>query len=145
MPKIFVKDLKDRDQVDEIFLVKSKNTPMGKTGKSYLAVMLGDRTGSIDGRMWDNVESVSSLFQVDDFVKVRGTVNLYQKRRQLVIQEINRVSRKEVASADFLPVSKNDPDLMFKNLMLIVRGMKNKYLRQLCIDTLEDPEIQPKY
>src|SRR5579864_871595 len=100
MPKVFVKDLQDKDQVDEVFLVKTKNTPMGKTGKAYLAVMLGDRTGTIDGRMWDNVESTSALFQVDDFIKVRGTVNLYQKRKQLVIHEVIRVPRKEITSAD---------------------------------------------
>ena len=108
-------------------------------------MMLGDRTGAIDGRMWDNVETVVNSFAIDDFVRVRGTVNLYQKRRQLVIGEIAKVSRKEVDASDFLPSSKFDTEIMMKNLLAIVRGMKNKHLRQLTLDTLEDPEIQPKY
>jgi 3'-5' exoribonuclease len=143
--KVYVKDLKDKDHVEGIFLVKTKNTPLAKSGKPYLAMMLGDRTGAIDGRMWDNVENVMNSFDIDDFVRVRGTVNLYQKRRQLVIGEITRVSKKEVNATDFLPCSKYDTDVMLKNLLAIVRGMKNKYLRQLCLDTLEDPEIQPLY
>jgi 3'-5' exoribonuclease len=145
MSRVYVKDLKDKDHVEGIFLVKTKNTPLAKSGKPYLAMMLGDKTGAIDGRMWDNVENVMHSFEIDDFVRVRGTVNLYQKRRQLVIGEIAKVSRKEVDSSDFLPTSKMDPAVMIKNLLAIVRGMKNKYLRQLALDTLEDPEIQPLY
>lgn len=145
MSRVYVKDLKDKDQVDCVFLVKTKNTPLAKSGKPYLAMMLGDRTGAIDGRMWDNVDNVAHTFQIDDFIRVRGTVNLYQKRRQLIIGEINRVSKSEVNTSDFLPTSKQDVDMMFKTLLAIIRGMKNKYLRQLVLDTLEDPEIQPKY
>jgi len=145
MAKIYVKDLKDKDHVEGIFLVKTKNTPLAKSGKPYLAMMLGDRTGAIDGRMWDNVEPIINTFGIDDFVRVRGTVNLYQKRRQLVIGEISKVPKKDVDTSDFLPTSKYEIEVMFKNLIAIVRGMKNKYLRQLTLDTLEDPEIRPKY
>src|ERR1700722_1736483 len=127
MSRVFVKDLKDKDHVEGIFLVKTKNTPLAKSGKPYLAMMLGDRTGAIDGRMWDNVENVMNTFEIDDFVRVRGTVNLYQKRRQLVIGEIAKVSKKEVSASDFLPASKFDADIMMKNLLAIVRGMKNKH------------------
>jgi 3'-5' exoribonuclease len=143
--KIFIKDLKDRDQVESYFLVRTKSTPLSKNGKPYLALMLGDRTGAIEGRMWDNIEGVVNNFQIDDFVRVRGTVNLYQKRKQLVIGEISKISKKEINSSDFLPTSKYDIDVMFKNLLAIARGMKNKHLRALVLNTLEDPEIQPLY
>lgn len=145
MTRTFVKDLKDKDAVDNVFLVKTKSTPLSKSGKPYLVMMLGDRTGAIEARMWDNVEGVMNTFEIDDFVSVRGTVNLYQKRRQLVIGQINRIAKSEVNANDFLPVSRHDCEAMFKNLMAIVRGMQNKYLRQLVIDTLEDPEIQAKF
>jgi len=143
--KIFVKDLKDKDQVESYFLVRTKSTPLTKNGKPYLALMLGDCSGAIEARMWDNVDKIIDSFQVDDFVRVRGTVNLYQKRKQLIIGELSKISKSEINSADFLPSSKFESDIMFKNLMAIVNGMKNKYLRQLCLDTLEDPEIKPKY
>ncbi|MDZ4675873.1 MAG: HD domain-containing protein [Oligoflexia bacterium] len=143
--KVFVKDLKDKEQVDSVFLVKTKSTPLAKNGKPYLAMMLGDRTGALEGRMWDNVDAVVNTFSIDDYVRIRGTVNLYQKRRQLVISEITKVSKKDISPSDFLPISKQDPEIMFKNLIMIVKGMKNKYLRQLVLDTLEDPEIKPKY
>ena len=107
--------------------------------------MLGDRSGALEGRMWDNIDNFVNVFQIDDFVRVRGTVNLYQKRKQLVITEISKVPRSEISSADFLPTSKYDIDVMYKNLLAIANGMKNKYLRQLVLNTLEDPEIKPKY
>ena len=143
--KIFVKELKDRDAVDSIFLVRTKSTPISKNGKPYLALMLGDKTGAIEGRMWDNIENIVNTFQIDDFVRVRGTINVYQKRKQLIVTEICKVPRKEVNSSDFLPSSKYEVDVMFKTLMAIVKGIKNKHIRELVLSTLEDPEIQPKY
>jgi 3'-5' exoribonuclease len=145
MSKIFVQDLKDKEAVDEIFLVRAKNTPVGKTGKPYLAVILADKSGTIDGRAWDNIDSISANFQIDDFVKVKGNVNLYQNRRQLIINQITKVSKTEISPADFLKATTRDTDAMFKTLIAIVKGMKNKYLRELCLSTLEDPEIQPKF
>ncbi len=145
MAKVFIKDLKEKDHVEAVFLVKTKNTPMSKNGKPYLALTLGDRSGAIDGRMWDNIDDIINTFQLDDYVRVRGTVNVYQKRKQLVIGEISRIPKKDVNAADFLPASRFDSEVMFKNLLAIVKGMKNKHLRQLILDTLEDPEIKPKY
>jgi 3'-5' exoribonuclease len=143
--KTFVKDLKDKDHVESYFLVRTKSTPLTKGGKPYLALMLGDKSGAIEARMWDNVDGIIDSFQIDDFVRVRGTVNLYQKRKQLIIGEISKISKKDINPTDFLPSSKYEVDVMFKNLLIIVNGMKNKYLRQLVLDTLEDPEIKPKY
>ncbi|MCC6278028.1 MAG: HD domain-containing protein [Oligoflexia bacterium] len=140
-----VSSLKDKDPVEGIFLVRTKATPLAKSGKPYLACMLGDKSGQIDSRMWDGVEAVADSFQTDDFVWVRGTVNLYQKRLQLVIGELKKVPKSEVNPADFLPSSETDPEIMFKNLIAIVNGMKNKHLKQLILSTLEDPEIRPKY
>jgi 3'-5' exoribonuclease len=145
MTKVFVEELKDKDAVDAVFLVRSKNTPVGKTGKSYLAVVLADKTGHIDGRAWDNIDVISTHFQVDDFVRVKGSVNVYQNRRQVIINQIAKVPRGEILPSDFLKVSTQDSDVMLKTLLAIVNGMKNKYLKSLCLETLEDPEIQAKY
>src|SRR6478735_6912371 len=100
MSKVFVKDLKDKEQVDTVFLVRTKSTPLNKNGKPYLVAMLGDRTGAIEARMWDNVDNIINSFQIDDFVRVKGTVNLYQKRKQLIINGLERVPKKEVNSID---------------------------------------------
>lgn len=145
MSKIFVKDIKEKDQIDSTFLVKNKSTPIGKSGKPYLVIGLGDRTGTLDARVWDNAEAMAQGFDVEDFVRVRGTVNLYQKRLQLIVHGIEKVSKKDVNSADYLPSSQYDAEVMYKTLLAIAKGMKNKYLRQLVLDTLEDPEIRPKY
>ncbi len=145
MIKIFVKDIKDKDLVESVFLVRQKASPLAKNGKPYLALMLADKTGSLDGRMWDNVEGVLPTFQQDDFVRVKGVANLYQKRLQLVISQIEKITKKDVKIEDFLLSSQFDAEVMFKNLMMIVAGIKNKYIKQLITETLEDPEIKPRY
>ena len=142
--KIFVADLKPKDSVDEVFLVRTKSSPLAKNGRPYLAMLLGDKSGTIESRMWDNVDAVLPLFETGDYIRVRGSINLYQNRRQLIVNQLQRVSKGEVDPTDFLPTSKSDPEVMMKNLLMIIRGMKNKYLRQLCLDTLEDPEIQAR-
>lgn len=145
MSKIFVKDIQDKQSVESVFWVKQKASPLAKNGKPYLALSLADKTGAVDARMWDGVEEVSLRFQQDDFVKVKGVANLYQKRIQIIVSDIQKISKKDVQPEDFLATSKYDSDIMFKNLMMIVSGLKNKYVRQLLLDTLEDPEIKPRY
>ncbi len=145
MSKTYIKDMKDKDHVEDVFLVKNKTTPLAKNGKAYLAMSLGDKTGSVEARMWDGIESVITRFQRDDFIKVKGVVNLYQKRLQLVVTEIAKVSKKDIKPEDFLPSTKHDVEAMFKHLIMIVKGLNNKYVRQLILNTLEDPVIKPKY
>src|SRR5512140_1151672 len=100
---MFVSDIKDRSQVDSVFLVREKITAMAKNGKPYLTLKLMDKTGEVEGKVWDNVDLISALFEKDDFVTVRSKATVYLGKMQLVIAEINRVADADVALADFLP------------------------------------------
>lgn len=144
MDKQKVSGLKDKDNVEALFLVKEKSIATGKNGRPFMGVLLGDATGSIDGRVWDRVEDLAQQFSTGDLVKVKGVVQLFQNRLQLVVHRIERQEIEGINLEEFLPKSQRNADDMFVDLIHIVRGMKNDHLRQLVLDTLEDPEIRPK-
>ena len=75
-----IKNLNDKDPVqDRIFLVKDKVLGVGKTGKSFLTVLIGDQSGQLDGRIWDNIEDIQSRFEIGDLVKVKGIIQIYNQ------------------------------------------------------------------
>ncbi len=74
------------------FVVVSKQVKPKKSGEPYLALTLGDRTGQIEAKMWDNVEEAIDVFDQDDFLKVKGLLNKYKNRFQLTMHKVRRIS-----------------------------------------------------
>lgn len=138
-----VKSLRDKDNVDALFLAKEKNVSVGKNGRPFMTLLLGDDTGHIDGRLWDNVDALSREFDVGDVVRVKGVVQLFQNRRQLVVHRVEKVDPATVNFDDYVPKSDRDPEDLYAELLVLARSMKNPSLLRLTLDTLEDPEIRP--
>ncbi len=90
------------------FWSHSKEVRQKKSGDLYLSLLLGDRTGELDAKMWDNVADVVETFERDDFVRVKGLLSVYQNRPQLTIHKLQRVAESEVDPADFFPLSARD-------------------------------------
>ena len=85
------------------FVVVSKQIKPKKTGEPYLALTLGDRSGQLEAKMWDNVEEVLNAFEQDDFLKIKGLVNKYKNRFQLTIHKLRKLGESEIEFADYLP------------------------------------------
>jgi len=145
MKEIFAKDLKEHDNFDSLFLVASKNLSAGKTGKSYLAVSLMDKTGSIEGRVWDNAEHFAGLFDAEDFVHVKGSVSAYMGKLQVKVTSISRIDDNDVDVKDFLPTARRPVDEMFEELIHIAGAMKDRFLKQLVLDMFSDTKIADDY
>lgn len=143
MEKQTVQNLKDKDAVDSMFLVKEKNVGVGKNGRAFMVLQLGDSSGSVEGRLWDRVDELTKEFDLGDVIKVKGQVQLFQNRKQVIIHRLERVEPSSVNFEDFMPKASKDAEDMFVELVQMVRTMKNDFLRQLILDTLEDPEIRP--
>ena len=141
----FVADIGGNDQVESLFLVKNKNQAVGKTGKLFLTVILMDKTGELEGRVWDDAEKVSACFDTDDFVSVKGRTTEYMGKIQLKISAINKIDDVNVNVADFLPASEQEPEEMFADLRDIVETMKDPNLAALAASLLDDPEIAADY
>lgn len=144
MDKQLIKGLKDKDSVDTLLLVKEKNLGVGKNGRPFMSVVLGDASGSIDGRLWDNVEALARGFESGDVIRVRGTVQIFQNRKQLVLHRLEKIDPTTVKVEDFIPQSGLKTEDLYVELMILARSIQNPSLNQLVVGTLEDPEIKPK-
>jgi len=127
------------------FLVHAKDIRQKKTGEPYLSLVLGDRTGELDAKMWDNVPEVMDTFERDDFVRVKGLLQVYNNRPQFTLHKLQRVDDAAVDLADFFPASARDPREMLAELREMVGAMKNPHLRALVELFLNDEEIARRY
>jgi 3'-5' exoribonuclease len=145
MKTAFVSELEPNQVITTTFLVQSKEIRQKRTGEPFLSLLLSDRTGDVDAKMWDNVAEVMNTFDRDDFVKVKGLVQIFQNRRQFTIHKMRRLDEAEVSFADYFPASKRDPEEMWGELRGIVASMENPHLRELLNALLDDGEIARRY
>src|SRR5579859_2761592 len=131
MKSPYIKELEPNQIVSTFFLVQNKEIRQKKTGEPYLSLSLCDRTGDLDAKMWDNVVEVMETFERDDFVKVKGLIQIFHNRPQLTIHKMKRVEDHEIEFADYFPASERDRDEMLAELRGIVGRMANPHLKGL--------------
>src|SRR5436305_7320444 len=147
MKEFFISDcsLQENKVITSIFVVVSKQVKPKKTGEPYLALTLGDRSGHIEAKMWDNVEEFIDIFEQDDFLKVKGLINKYKNRFQLTIHKLRRMPEAEVDFSDYLPKTKKDIDELWRTLKDFIGKFENQHLKSLVQSFLDDPEIAERY
>jgi 3'-5' exoribonuclease len=142
---VYAADIRERDQVETVFLVKDKIMAMAKNGKPYMTLRLMDKSGEMEGRVWDNVDDLAATFDRDDFVRVRGKASVYLGKMQLVIGELVRLPDDGVDLADFLPESSRDRGEMQEQLADLVASLQDSYLRALMESFLRDEPFMARY
>lgn len=145
MKSPYVSELEPNRVITSSFLVHAKEIRQKKSGEPYLSLMLGDRTGEVDAKMWDNVSDVLDSFERDDFVKVKGLLQVFHNRPQLTIHKMRRMDDSEIDYADYFPSSRRDPQQMWAELCGIVAEMNNPHLKGLLQALLGDEEIAARY
>ena len=105
MKSPYVNELEPNRVITTSFLVHSKEIRQKKSGELYLSLLLGDRTGELDAKMWDNVAEVIDGFDRDDFVKVKGLIQVFHNRPQLTIHKVRRMDDSEIDFGDYFPSS----------------------------------------
>jgi 3'-5' exoribonuclease len=131
--------------ITSTFVVVAKQIKPKKTGDPYLALTLGDRTGQIEAKMWDNVEEVLEAFEQEDFLKVKGLINKYKQRFQLTIHKLRKLGESEIDFADYLPKTTKDIDQLWQTLASYVLTFENAHLKALVQAFMADPEIAAAY
>ncbi len=145
MTRQYVADIKDRDPVKGVFLVKEKIMAMAKNGKPYMNLRFMDKSGEVDAKLWDNTDVLDKLFDKNDFVRVRGKASVYMNKMQVVVAEINRVPDEEVNLADFLPESPRSIGEMRQELRDVVGALANSHLKGLMEAFLADEPLMDQY
>ena len=145
MKSPYVNEVEANKVITTSFLVHSKEIRQKKSGEFYLSLLLGDRTGELDAKMWDNVAEVLEEFDRDDFVKVKGLVQIFHNRPQLTIHKVRRMDDSEIQFGDYFPSSKRDPDEMWSELRGLVAGIGNVHLKALLNLLLDDPDVAQRF
>lgn len=137
----FVHQLGAKDEVLSPFLVKYINSAEGKDGKSYLNIILADKSGEIEARKWHGAEAIIGQIRSGDIVAVEGKVNLFQGRMQLIVSELVKMEKDSVNWDDFIQKAGGAPEKMFQELLEIVETLEEVYIKDLLLAVLHDPEI----
>ncbi len=143
--QIFISDLKAKDAVRTTFLVLRREVMMARNGRSYLSLILSDRSGSIDTRIWENAEALAETFAEGDVVAIMGKTHLFQNRMQLVVEHLVPVPSDEVDIRQYLPQTCEDLDKLYGQLLEKFENLEDKWVRELSMSLLTDPEIAGKY
>ncbi len=138
----YVKDLAaDQSIITTFFLVHEKEIRNTANGKPYLRLELGDRSGTVEARMWDQFEALAKEVSRDDFVKVQARVEIYRNRPQLALLQFRVAKPEEIDISDFLPHTPHDIEAMFTQLLGYAEEIKNAWLKQLVQQVLADPNV----
>ncbi len=127
----FIRDLKEGDRVFDIYLCKHKQGAVTKSGKPYENVILQDKTGTIDAKVWEPNNPGIGNYNTLDYIEVYGDVNNFQGNLQVSVKRIRVCREEEYNAADYLPVSGKEIEGMYRELTDYVQSVKNIYLRQL--------------
>ncbi len=142
--KTSIRDLDDKLVFTGCFLARDKTMLTGKNGKAYISFFIADQSGAVDCRVWDNVDTVSELFQSGDVVKIKGLVQIFQGRKQVVIHRLEKASPEDFEMKDLVSASRRQPEEMMAELLQVAESMQDASIRQLVVDTLNDTDIRPK-
>ena len=132
----FVKDIKDGQHIDALFLLKSMNKAETRAGKTYLALKVMDRSGELAGRVWDRADHWFDQVEVGRVVRVCGQSQSYKDVLQLKVNSLEAVSDKEVDMAFFVPATVFDIEQMARELRKFARSVSDEFLNKLLLKFL---------
>jgi 3'-5' exoribonuclease len=135
---IYLKDIKQGEKISSSFLVAEKNMAFSIKGAPYLTVKLKDKTGELDGKVWDNAVDFDQLFKKGDIIAIEGRANTYRNSLQISIIGIKRCNWEEVEPTDYLPGAQGDINGMFEKLLAYIDTIQDQALRELLYVFLKD-------
>jgi len=142
---VYVDQIKERERIESIFLVRDKITAMAKNGKPYMTLKLMDRSGEVEGRIWDRVDDFSRQFDKDDFILINAKASVYMGKMQVVVQDLKKIDESLVDLSDFLPVSKRSQSEMRQELDQLLDSLTDRNIAALLRSFFDDPEFYALY
>ncbi len=141
----FIEEIGPGEAVDDIYLVREPVLRSTTRGDLYIAMFICDRTGNLNGRMWQATEAVYASLPKPGFVRVQGRSELYQNNLQIVVNNVSVVETSKVQLEDFLARTAKDTKKMFAEVKEMVGRIKNPELKALVDEFLADGELMEKF
>lgn len=127
----YIQALREGERVGEVYLCKYKQSALTKNGKPYENLILQDKTGTLDAKIWDPHSQGIDEFDSLDYIDVVGDVTSFQGTLQLNVKRVRKVKEGEFDPKDYLPVSEKNIDVMYREFTSYIEKMENPYLKQL--------------
>ncbi len=126
----YINTLVEGETIRNVYLCKGKRSAETRNGKPYDNLILQDKTGTLDGKVWDPNSGGIADYDEKDFIEVFGEVITYNNNLQLNIRQIRKAQEGEYVPADYMPTTEKSTDGMYQELLGYVKQIKNSYLRQ---------------
>lgn len=141
----YIADLKQDEAVVEHYLCKRKQTLKSRSGKSYLSLLLQDKTGTINAKVWELNNQIQS-FEENDFIKIDATVLTYQNELQLNVRKIRRSQEGEYEPMNYIPSTDKNIEELFKEIVNIISSLENKHIKTLLENIyIKNDELREKF
>lgn len=142
MKNIFIADMKEGDIIDDIFVIKSMEVKVGRTGKEYLDMLVSDRSGDIYAKKWDVTERDRSIIKSDykgSIVKIIGDATSFQNVNQIRAKTIDLVRNTEgIEKADLFKAAPENPIHMYNYIIEQINSFEDEELKKLCLYIYEE-------
>lgn len=127
----YIETFREGMHISDVYLCKNKQIALTKAGKEYGNLVLQDKTGTVDAKIWDLGSPGVGNFETMDYVYVDADVTVFMGSNQMNIKRIRKADEGEYIAADYLPVSAKNVDEMYGELLALIRGIGNPYLKKL--------------
>jgi len=141
----FINEIEPGEAIDDIYVVRDPILRSTTRGDLYIAMFLSDRSGQLNGRMWQATETVYKALPKPGFVYIQGRSELYQNNLQIIVNNISVVDTSKVCVEDFLARTDKDTEQMFEEVKKIVSRIKNPQLKALAGEFLADADLMEKF
>lgn len=140
----YIAQIREGERISDIYLCKTKNVAKTKAGKTYYSLVLQDKSGTIDAKIWD-LSSGIDHFDSMDYIKIDAEVTSFQGSLQLNVKRVRKAGAGEYIPADYLPTSQKDVRTMYSSLIELISSVKNEYLNKLLKSFFENKEFVERF
>ncbi len=135
----YIETFREGMRISGVYLCKTKQIALTKNGKEYGNLILQDKTGTIDAKIWDLGSPGIGNFETLDYIWVDADVTVFMGANQLNVKRVRKADEGEYIPADYLPVSSKDIKKMYEELLAVISTFKNPYLKELAESYFADP------
>ena len=145
MSRRFINEIGEHEDIEEVFVVAEKQLRTNRNGNLYLQLRLSDKTGIVNGMMWNATDRSSQGFENGDYVMVKGTSQFYNGNLQIIVNHIEKAEPGSVNAEDFLQMTLENVDKLSSQLMELLRSIQNFHLKNLAECFLMDASFQKRF
>lgn len=127
----YIETFREGMHISDVYLCKNKQIALTKAGKEYGNLVLQDKTGTVDAKIWDLGSPGVGNFETMDYVYVDADVTVFMGSNQMNVKRIRKADEGEYIASDYLPVSSKNVDEMYRELVALIAGIGNPYLKKL--------------